>query len=192
MEDDPCQREIRRALERSFLVLEVDTPAKALGSVRTLPRRDRYLDLRFFATGNERRAAYSPRNEVAAGTEGIGNLRLQRTAPSRCRNTGRLFHLSETLSISPNSAEASKLVKLQRGTCRKVETIMKIHLPRLEANGSSEHYSIELKAKRQLAWINSELGSSSGTEHRALAKAREELLDLMRSLADSKGPDMLV
>jgi hypothetical protein len=69
---------------------------------------------------------------------------------------------------------------------------MKIHLPRLEANGSSEHYSIELKVKRQLTWINSELGSSSGTEHRALAKAREELLDLMRSLADSEGPNMLV
>ena len=68
---------------------------------------------------------------------------------------------------------------------------MKIHLPQREGTGSSERYSIELKAKQQLTWINSELGRSSGSDHQALAKAREELLDLMRSLSIARDPDKL-
>ncbi len=59
-----------------------------------------------------------------------------------------------------------------------------------EIQDSEDAPSIEVKVQQQLQGINTLIGRSSGSERRALEKAREELLCLVHFMAGSQRSDL--
>ncbi len=60
-------------------------------------------------------------------------------------------------------------------------------IPETKDTFSSQRCSMKVEVKQQLAWINSTLETASGSERRALEKAREELLRLLSHIDKHPG-----